>query len=85
MGVVGIAIKGFGKALPKLIKRTLDAPRKTRKGKKLPTAREVFKSQFKKAKNFGEPMMAGTVLLGAAAETRGRKKTNPRTRRAKKK
>ena len=85
MGVVGSAIRGFGKALPKLIKKTLDAPRKTRKGKKLSTAREVFKSEFKKSKKLASGFGTPTAALAISVQTQGRKKTNPRIRRAMKK
>ena len=50
MSVVGIALRGFGKALPKLIKKTLDAKPKGPLSKKFKTRREALKDSNRKAK-----------------------------------
>ena len=82
MGVVGIALSGFGRALPKLIKKTLDAKPKGPLGKKFKTRREALKDSNRKAKKVFNIQAAVAVPLLAAARTKGNKKTNPRTRRA---
>ena len=85
MSVVGIALRGFGKALPKLIKKTLDAIPKGPLSKKFKTRREALKDSNRKAKKVFTTQAVVAVPLLAAVSTKGNKKTNPRTRRAMKK